>query len=474
MFKHIIVIIFLVFLLGSCRKDISDLNIDIKNPSTAPSYALFSNGQRNFADIMTSSNVNDNIFRLLVQHWTQTQYTDETNYDITTRTIPDRLWGILYRDVLTDLRRAKDFIPAEVPDPNTQKNQLAIVDIMEVHAFSVLVTIWGDVPYTEALNPEIAFPKYDAANTIWLDLISRLDADITALNTSAPSFGSADLLYGGDVAKWKKFANSLKFKLGMVLADVDASKAKSVVESAAPGIFTSSADDAEFHYFAATPNTNPIWVDLVQSQRNDFVPAVTLVDAMNTLNDPRRPLYFDNNVAGYIGGQVGPGVDFNVVSHIAEQITEPDASADLLSYSEIEFLLAEAVERGFSVGGGSAQQHYNNAITASIIEWGGTAAEAATYLSQPAVAYNTAAGDYKQKIGTQMWLSLYNRGYDAWLQYRRFDAPALTVPSTALSDFPVRFTYPVDEQNLNSTNYDRASESIGGDDVTVKLWFDKF
>src|SRR6185503_11565711 len=143
-------------------------------------------------------------------------------------------------------------------------------------------------PYTEALNIDKPFPKYDDAKTVYYDLLTRLDAAIANMNTSAPGFGAADLVYNGNMVLWKKFANSLKLKMGILIADDDNAKAKATVESAvASGVFTSNADNAELHYQAAPPNTNPIWVDLVQSGRDDFVAASTLIDSLKAKNDPR-------------------------------------------------------------------------------------------------------------------------------------------------------------------------------------------
>lgn len=84
----------------------------------------------------------------------------------------------------------------------------------------------------------------------------------------------------------------------------------------------------------------------------------------------------------------------------------------------------------------------------------------------------TAAGTYKQKIGTQKWIALYNRGFEAWTEWRRLDYPVLTAPADALSDIPVRYTYPVQEQNLNTANYDDAVSAIGSDKVTTKIFWD--
>ena len=111
------------------------------------------------------------------------------------------------------------------------------------------------------------------------------------------------------------------------------------------------------------------------------------------------------------------------------------------------------------------------AVTASIEYWGGTPAEAAAYLAKPGVAYSSA--NWKQLIGEQKWIALYNRGWDAWIEWRRLDYPHIEAPETAETDVPLRFTYPIPEQNLNTTNYNAASQSIGGDDVRTKLFWDK-
>ena len=141
----------------------------------------------------------------------------------------------------------------------------------------------------------------------------------------------------------------------------------------------------------------------------------------------------------------------------------------------MEFLLAEAVERGFTVGG-TAEEHYKKAVEASIVYWGGSAAEAATYLNQPSVKYTSAPGTYKQKIGTQKWIALYNRGIDAWTEWRKFDYPVLLPPSggnvpVGLA-IPTRIIYPINEQTLNGVNSQAASDAMGGDVATTKLFWD--
>jgi hypothetical protein len=478
--KKLITIFSLVLLVASCKKDIESLNQETKRPLEVTPSSLFANAQKKLVDQLTSSSVNQNIFRLIAQHWTETTYTDESNYDLGTRNIPQNFWDTLYTRSVKNFAEAARLIPSQDPtyvSASTIKNEAAITEIMSVYTWYVLVSVYGNIPYSKALDINNVSPAYDDAATIYTDLLARLDAALGKLDVSGESFGVSDLLFEGDVSHWVVFGNSLKLKMGMQLADANAAKAKTTVEAATLKAIGSNDDNATFAYQGAPPNTNPIWVDLVQSGRKDFVAANTLVDVMNGLNDPRRKFYFTGDSTSafinYNGGEYGSSNNYATYSKPGTKLLKQDFEALLLDYSEMEFIRAEAIERGMSVGG-TAAQHYNNAIAASIEYWGGTAADITAYLAQPSVAYATAAGTYKQKIGIQKWIALYNRGFDAWTEWRRLDFPKLVAPVDALSDIPLRYPYPVQEQNLNTKNYDAAAAAIGGDLVTTKLFWDKF
>ncbi|RYY52083.1 MAG: SusD/RagB family nutrient-binding outer membrane lipoprotein, partial [Chitinophagaceae bacterium] len=282
--KLVYILTVVVVVMTACSKNISDQNVDTKQPATSPSYAFFTNAQRTLTNTLTSSNVNLNIFRLIVQHWQETQYPEESQYDLGGREIPDNVWDAFYRDVIRDLREAKTLIPGDVfnsagaPDVGRQKNELAITEIMEVYAWYYLVTTYGNIPYSEAFNLEDPFPQYDDAKTIYTDLLARLDVAIGQIDPAEGSFEGADIIYNGDPGQWIKFGNSLKLRMGITIADDDDNAARAAVESAvAGGVFESNDDNAVFQYLGAPPNTNPLWVDLVQSGRDDFVAASTLI-----------------------------------------------------------------------------------------------------------------------------------------------------------------------------------------------------
>lgn len=479
--KIILTTLTIITLMVSCQSDdqYEDKNRDPKNPTEVSSEFLFNAATKSLFDQMTSTNVNTNIFRMLGQHWTETTYVDEANYDFNTRNIPQNHWREMYTDVLFDLATAKianDNDTNPLLTAETRKSKNAQIEILSIYAWSQMVETFGNIPYTQAMKPnEFVLPKYDDAATIYGDLLTRLTVAIPNLTNNG--FGAADKIYSGENAKWKKFANSLMLRMGLRVADVPALAAKSnaaIKAAVSGGLFTSNADNADLAYSSATPNTNPVWVDLVQSGRSDFVVANTLVDKMNALNDPRRPFYFDQNLGAgvYKGGPYGDNNSFSSYTHVSARIIDPTNPASLIDYAEVCFYLADAAERSISGTPATAASFYNRGITASFDYWG--APNVAAYLLNPAVNYATAPGSYKVKIGTQLWLAMYNRGYEAWTAWRTYDFPGFNLPAVSEDPVPTRYTYPINEQNLNKVNYTAAAAAIGGDNQTTKLFWDKF
>jgi hypothetical protein len=463
-------------ILAACTDDFDDYNVDKKLPGTVPGDALFASGQLNLVDQMSTPNVNLNIFRLVAQYWTETTYTDEANYDLVNRTIPDFTFRGYYRDALKDLDEAAKLIAAEEtltqPETEAKKNRLHIVELVTCYAYLDLVDIFGNVPYSEALDLDQVTPKYDDAWTIYQDLLSRVNAAIAGLDDDWESFGGQDLFYDGDIASWIKFGNSLKIKIGIHIADHDDGLAKSTIESAvAAGAFTSNADNALLHYQGAPPNSNPVHDELVLTGRKDFVGANTMVDLMNSLEDPRRAAYYTKIDDEYVGGVYGASSPYALHSHVADPILEPTFPGIVLTYDEVLFYLAEAAERGYNVGM-TAEEAYNAAITASFEFW--EVLDAASYLAKPEVAYITATGNWRQKIGTQAYIAFYTRGLEAWTQWRRLDHPTFHMPPNAFTDtIPKRFIYPINEQTLNPDNYTAAAAAMGGDKVDNRIFWDK-
>jgi hypothetical protein len=524
--RNIILILLFVGIGFSCDDDRYDeLNTDKKNPAEVPGVTLFTNGMREMFDMMVNTSVNENVFRLYAQYWAQTTYPDESAYNQVTREIPDNVWSNAYRDALKDMTEGRAEIEANpevgISDAH-QANRLAIMDINIAYTYAVLIEIFGDVPFEEALNPDNVTPAYDDGKTTYDKVITMLNSAISTLDVSEGGI-QQDLVFGGDVAGWKMFANSLKLRMAMNYADTDQAKAQAMVtEALASGVILAQEDNTAIGYLSASPNTNPLYEDLVQSGRKDFIVANTLVDALNDMNDARihtyatNPILFpydtddddnpldtevtdglgmillnadgttewkatpftvlaadaDNGMMIYRGGVYGTANSHAGNSHIGTMMFEPDLPGTIFSCSEVYFLLAEAAERGITGLGNTAEEFYDLGITASFDEWGVSGASA--YLANPNVAYTSATGTWKQKIGFQAWLANYNRGFEGWTTWRRLDFDGFNPPpDMTAADIPTRLIFPTREASLNGDNWAAAGAAIGGDTKTTKLWWDK-
>jgi hypothetical protein len=315
-------------------------------------------------------------------------------------------------------------------------------------------------------------PAYDNDADIYADLFDRIDAALATLNAGGSSFGGADLIYNGDVSNWKKFANTLKLRMAVRIADVDATTAAAKAnEAITAGVINSASANAAFPFETNPVNANPMWVSLVQSGRDDFVVANTFVDVIAPLNDPRASVFMDDNKVPYIGGPYGANNTYGNYTHIGDDFHVETLPGILATYDETEFLIAEAIARGLVSG--DAEAHYNNAVTASIAYWTGSSSSAAAYLAQPTVKYN--AANWKESIGVQKWISLFGRGFEAWASWRNLDYPAMNRPGDFGADTPVprRYIYPNTESAINTTNYEAASAAMGGDLLESRVFWDK-
>jgi hypothetical protein len=479
--KKIIAILAVGLSMTACVSE--DTNLDPNSAYTTVPGSLINYAEKELSDYVNTPSVNENNFRLTMQYWQETTYVNESNYDFTNRNVSNQIYSDNYTNVINNLVKAKNIINAYSPTateatswPKNKKNQLAIIDILQVYTYQMLVDTFGNIPYTQS-SDILAFPlpAYDDAATIYADLITRINADIANLDETASGFGSFDVgdnYYQGNISKWRTMANSLKLKLAIGIADSNPSLAQSTATSAiAAGVMTSAANNCQLAYFPDSPNYNPLYENLAASGRNDYIAGKTLVDYMNTKNDPRISHYYTDVDGAYIGQTIGEGGEFGDFSNIGEFAYTPTTPGIILNYTEVAFYVAEANARWAP---GAAAASYNTAVTASILEWGGTATQAATYLA--ANPYD--AANWKKSIGEQAWVAMFNQAITSWNFWRRLDFPVLTAPATAITNaggkVPVRMAYPVKEQQVNSSNWKAASTAIGGDLLTTKLFWDKF
>ncbi|WP_419487946.1 SusD/RagB family nutrient-binding outer membrane lipoprotein [Chryseobacterium bernardetii] len=459
-----------LLLFNSCQSDLTSLNEDPKHPSTVPTGNLLATSMFQGFYYMYTGSVNFNNYRFFTQQWTETTYVQETNYNLTTRAQPRNHFRRMYVYTLAPLEQAKKDLPTEInADPDVVNNKWATLEIASIFVWENIVDTFGNVPYKEALQAEtIKSPKYDDAKSIYLDLISRLDAAVAKINKAKAGYPE-DLVYKGDMKKWIKLANSIKLRLAINLADVDPATSKSVAESAISGGVIDSNDSSYSLKFDGNTFTNPLFDDLVASGRNDFLPSDVIVNPMNAKSDPRRAAYFTQTGGAYVGGEYGNLNTFSDFSHVNSTFLAGNAPANLLSYTEVLFLKAEAAARGYNAGG-TAAGLYAAAVTASMTENGISATDAAAYiLANP---YN--AANWKQSIGYEGWVAMWNNPFAAWNFVRRLDSPTLTAPASSyIGGIPYRMPYSDQEYVVNNANVTAAANAIGGDKATTKLFWDK-
>ncbi len=461
-------------------------NVNPKAATDVPAETVLTNGIRNALDLIDDMDQNLNVSRMMCQYIGMTQYTGPSRYEFKPRSIPDGYWNNSYL-VLQDFNEVKLLIQDLSGSESFNRmnaNRMAIVDIMEVLVYHNLVDIFGNIPYTEALGGfENKTPAYDDQVAVYSDLQVRLSSDIATLTAGASdgSWGSEDLVYQGDVAMWKKFAATLKARLGMRLADVDMSTAQSELTAAINAGMLEAGESMQLPWTAVTPHTNTIYASFVPTARNDYGPANTIIDMMVELNDARLPAFFTQvdtstevgvEKLAYVGIPYGDvTVAYNSISHFSDATFEPDFPATFACNSEVEFIFAEAAARGMNLGsiGGTAQEHYEAGILESHAGWGVTMDPA--YMTNADVAWDDARN--KELIGTQKWLANYNRGMEGWCIWRSFDWPVLNAPpDLAYEDIPYRMPFPYNEPDLNGDNYTSAAAAIGGDNVRTLLFWD--
>ena len=470
-------------LLGSCTKGLEEKNYDPTKPQTLPLETLLTGAERAASNVIYNNYVNGKIGMLYSQYWSQTQKESDSQY-LLDEGVNNILWGV-YSSSLANLN---EVVRLNNLDPEAgSPNQVAIANVLSVWIYHILTDTYGNIPYKESLSGINDFtPTYDDAKVVYDSLLKRLDAQLALFDSSKGTFKTGELIYNGKVSAWKKLANSLKLRIGLRMAEVDEPRAKQIVEAAvAGGVFTSAADDALFPYQPVAPDQFPFSELPGSTTPNDYQVSQTLVNFMDTLGDPRLPIYarpatVDGTIKGkpYGVGKFDGGFGFGDFSYPGTRAYSPSFPGIIMGYAEVEFALAEAAARNFNVPG-TAAEHYEKGIRASMAFWGVTTGVDA-YLAK--VPYN--AADWKNRIGSQKWLALYMQGMQSWFERLRlkfnqpggkalFVAPLGGSQDANVTVVPNRLTYPTSEANINRANYLSAGQAVGGDTKGTKLWWNK-
>jgi Starch-binding associating with outer membrane len=454
----------------SCDNEFDKVNTDPNNPLAVPAHLLLASTIRQTQNATYNIQQGGDMGLCWAQHWSKVQYNSEEQY-IPRRGAIDNVWDVLYSGVVYD---SKVMNALAIKEENSNLEGISLV--VQANAFQILTDLYGPVPFTEAGVKGNLKPKYDSQQEVYVGIINLLTkADqLFALNVGeVPS--TSDLIYSGNITKWRKLANSLKLKALMRISKATGiNNAANIQALVSAGNLMSSNDDSALikNIDAAATDANPIYQGL--DGRLEYKVSSVLVDKMKTLNDNRLAIFAKPVGANYIGNVPGvESLNYSGTSAIGAFYNNKTLPGIILSYAQVELLLAEAANEGYISGGNAeAISHFKKGIESSFIFNGLSSTAAATYSSQTSLQFATTAAG-RPIIGTQVWFALYGQGFEAWTEWRRTGFPALSpVANAALPSIPSRLYYAVNEASVNQSNYTSAVSSLsGGDKLTSRLWF---
>ncbi|RYG96848.1 SusD/RagB family nutrient-binding outer membrane lipoprotein [archaeon] len=482
--KYISVIAGAVLMFAACKpSDFGDVNESPYALQGTSSRSLLTNALKNLAG--TVSGYNSSVF--YVQYLSEGPYPGASRYSTRNFSFDGNYTGPLYD--LQAIINANTGKPNVVPvssEPGLDgsvENQIAVARIMKAYFYWWMTDRWGDIPYSQALQGAAnVLPKYDTQESIYTDLFKELREAVAQINTATTGVGG-DILLGGDMTAWKRFANTMRMQMALRYKDRKNAVGKTEFNDAiTAGVITSVSQDVYYRFIANDPNNwNPYYANYSIANRNDYAISITMTNYMNPKNDPRLRIYAETlpsgNVVGLIYGSSTARNIPNVYSRIGTSLRAAGAPALVFSRAQVLFAMAEMTlpDQAWLPGGhAQAAIYYNQAIEASFVTWGvaSPTAAAATYAAQANVVYNPA--NALQQIMTEKWVHLYLNGYESWADWRRTGFPVLTPSATPSrsTTIPVRQAYGTTEVTVNGVAYREAVARQGADNLNTRVWWD--
>lgn len=467
--KYILPIL-LIFIVTGCKKFDSSYYNDPNNPTKASGMQLIANAQ------LFLPSISSNAYGVhYPQHLSLTTFTDNSRYIAT-----NFAFSSWYTGPLMNLNQVLNQELSVQEGP--VQNQRAIAKVLKAYFMWFVTDRWGDVPYTEAwMGSKNFIPKYDKQKDIYNSLFVLLEEANTEF-LIANGTVTNDIIYKGDIAKWKKLGNTIRLLMALRLSKVDPDKGKTEFAKAlANGIMTTNADNLLFQHLAEQTMENFWYTSFTRMGRQWYALSKPLVDYMRPLNDPRLPVYGNtNNTGNYVGLEYGKEVanpdEIPGISLLGTQLRQQASPVVLVTYAQALFAKAEAAKMGWIPGADAeAKLNYDEAIKQSIRQWTGVETGYTTFIALPQVAYSATAAI--EQIAYQRWVHLFLNGYEAWAEWRRTNYPLLTAPAGANGgQIPRREGYPTAEMNINTSNYNAAVAAFpygGTDGLNARVWWDK-
>lgn len=469
--------IFSLVLAIACEKvkDFGDTNVNPNGTAVPSPAALLTNVLAGLGGLSAQTRPG-----LYAQQFSETQYTETSLY-----ALPQLEFDGSFAGGLMDLQNIININTDAATKANATKfganaNQIATARIMKAYIFWTITDRWGDIPYFESLKGSANLsPKYDTQEAIYKDLVKELKEANGQFQPGAAKV-QGDIMYGGDVTKWQKFANSLRMLISLRTSKVypgptefAATEFRAAFQDVR-GYIATNADNFTIRYPGTVAAfSNPWWA--LYNGRTDYAESKLMTDFTASLADPRQTAFGSSTTGFPYGLTRDQAVNFGTSYATILAAGKRDRSSPLVAIgaSDVLLAIAEAAQRGWITA--TVATVYQSAIAENWAEWGVTG-NLSTYMNNPAVALTGTAPDL-QKIQLQQYLSFYPDGLQAWSNWRRTGVPALTPTPNAIGSskqIPRRFTYGPNEYNLNSTSVKEAVARLtGGDTPDARVWWDK-
>ncbi len=481
-------ILFTVLFTTSCTKNWVAMNTDPNNPVNAPYTNVLAHSIRLAGDAFFDDWQGMNNFCSYAGEITKIQYIDEAKYRYRDNVVY-AAWSNYY-EIQLDLKK---LIQAAKAKGDNYKEGVALT--WSVYLWQMAVDQWGDIPYHEALQAQNgnSTPVYDHASAIYDSLFVKIELANTLLAKPNPTdkLGEGDILYHGDVAKWREFANAIHMRMAMRISYVDPAKAQAEVEKILTNptkypLWASRSDEAKLKWQGTNPYDEPYYYNKYVSNRDDHGMARTMIDTLLSFKDPRiaafaKPAKSDGQYRGMIEG--GAQVGLTTISRIGAMYRDdPSGYTYFLRYAELQFDIAEAANNGWNTGAYTKDGAYAAGVKASFDEtYGSTysplygkdeAAAYAAYMASPKVKLTGTAGTHfdlnlnndMTKIFVQKWISMFKEGQELWAFQRRTNYPPMSAAPESVypghNVGPFRYPYPSTEFNLNKAHAEAAAVGI--------------
>ena len=496
-----------LLMLSSCG-NFDNVNDDPNHPDQAYTEFLFAFSERYVPYFVMQRSYNP-AFLLLPRYIAERQNVQYGRYNVTELSTQN-----YYQYTLMNLKKiimmnqnASTMNSAAVTSFGSNANQIAAAKTLMDYYYLGLTDALGMIPYSQALLGDSAnfTPKLDTQEEIYKGVMSDLEAAYSEFDTSSSLNSTYDYIYKGDISKWKKLNATLRMMAAIKLSDVDPADGKVWFQKAyEDGGIVSNEDNFIYPFYGNTDNENPMYTNIYTEGRKDFAPSTDIVNIMNNLKDPRRAAYFMMNA-----DSIYKGIPLGITSSEVTNYNKDNSDFNPNLYKQNEPIVIFSAARTLLVESEAAVRGWINADAKSLYEEGvklsiaekyslyaGTAtsavmkdgtkyvsyttpnapsdAEVDAYLNSDGVRFEGTAAQEIGLIATQRYINGYfEDGIETWSDWRRLDAPALTIgPSSLVSHIPYRCTYDDGDVSTNTANYAAAAKIQGENTVDTRVWWD--